>query len=53
VYFTPISPAAGWRHASAREIICHWRKTGRHRSIGDDDEPGPVPTGQLALKVWT
>ena len=30
VCFTPISPAAGWRHASAREIIGHWRKTGRH-----------------------
>jgi hypothetical protein len=53
VYFTPISPAAGWRHASAREIIGHWRKTGRHRSSHDDDEPESVPTGQLALKVWT
>ena len=49
VCFTPISPAAGWRHASAREIIGLWRKNGRHRH----DEPEPVPTGELALKVWT
>jgi hypothetical protein len=53
VYFTPISPAAGWRRASAREIIGHWRKAGRHRSSYDADEPEPVSTGQLALKVWT
>jgi hypothetical protein len=33
VYFSPISAAAGWRHASAREIIGHWRKTG-HRKTG-------------------
>jgi hypothetical protein len=58
VYFRPISPAAGWRHASAREIVGHWRKVGR-RGLGPGDEPGvpddppPVPREQLSLKVWT
>ena len=43
VYFSPISPAAGWRHASAREIIGHWRKDGtaRRRRRDDDDAPRP------------
>jgi hypothetical protein len=31
VYFSPISPAAGWRHASAREIIGHWAQDGTAR----------------------
>ena len=29
VQFRPLCPAAGWRHASAREIVAHWRKTSR------------------------
>ena len=29
VNFRPLCPAAGWRHATAREITGHWRKTGR------------------------
>jgi hypothetical protein len=48
VYFRPISPAAGWRHASAREIVAHWRKTGR-RHNGAEDEPSPKE--QLSLRV--
>jgi hypothetical protein len=28
VYFDPICPGAGWRHAKAREIVAHWRKAG-------------------------
>ncbi len=38
VYFTPLCPATGWRHASAREIVGHWRKAGR-RGAGPDDGP--------------
>ena len=41
VYFQPISPAAGWRHASAREIVGHWRKVGRRNPgaiAGSDEE---------------
>ncbi len=50
VRFTPISPAAGWRHAGARDIIGHWRKAGRR---GGESEPGPVPREQLSLGIWT
>jgi hypothetical protein len=50
VYFSPLSPAAGWRHASAREIIGHWRKAGRRAPGGDDHEaPAAVPREQLSL----
>jgi hypothetical protein len=50
VYFSPISAAAGWRHASAREIIGHWRKTGRRAAGGDDgDTPAAVSRQQLSL----
>ena len=50
VYFSPISAAAGWRHASAREIIGHWRNAGRRAAGGeDDDAPAVVPREQLSL----
>ena len=49
VYFSPISPAAGWRHASAREIIGHWRKSGRRAGGDDDDAPASVSREQLSL----
>jgi hypothetical protein len=29
VHFNLICPGAGWRHAKAREIVTHWRKSGR------------------------
>lgn len=60
VHFRPISAGAGWRHASARQIIGHWRKTGRARGaadvgVGDDTgEPGgrdPIPREQLSLPL--
>jgi hypothetical protein len=31
VYFNPLSRGAGWRHATATQIVGHWRKAGRHR----------------------
>ena len=46
VYFRPLCPATGWRHASAREVVGHWRKAGRR---GDDDNAPPVPREQLSL----
>ena len=50
VYFSPISSAAGWRHASAREIIGHWRNTGRRGAGGEDDAaPAVVSREQLSL----
>ena len=50
VHFSPISPAAGWWHASARQIVGHWRKTGRRAGGGEDDNAGAaVPREQLSL----
>jgi hypothetical protein len=60
VHFRPISAAAGWRHASARQIIGHWRKTGRARpaaevGVADDGELSGPPTRpsreQLSLPI--
>lgn len=50
VYFRPISPAAGWRHASAHQVVGHWRKAGRRRSGGEEDIVAQPPQ-QLALRV--
>jgi hypothetical protein len=51
VYFNPICPGAGWRHAKAREVIAHWRKTGRQRGVEreTDLEPPAAIDGQLSL----
>ena len=51
VRFRPLCPAAGWHHASAREIVSHWRKSGRQRGQVDVDgeELVPVPREQLSL----
>jgi hypothetical protein len=50
VYFTPLCPATGWRHASAREIVGHWRNAGR-RDAGPDgsDMLDVVSKQQLSL----
>jgi hypothetical protein len=48
VHFLPLTPAAGWRHASAREIVGHWRKAGR-ASAGGDREHAAAPREQLSL----
>ncbi len=40
VHFTPLSRGAGWRHATANQIVGHWRKAGRRRSgAGEGEEP--------------
>jgi hypothetical protein len=50
VRFEPLCPGISYRHGSAREIIGHWRKTGR-RGAGPasehDDERQPVLREQL------
>jgi len=52
VYFNPISLGSGWRHASAQQIIGHWRRAGRRRPAGPDDEDTVVaPPQQLALRL--
>ena len=57
VYFRPLCPATGWRHASAREIVGHWRKTGRRGQGAVAEEDGPeapvVPRSQLSLRIHT
>ena len=57
VHFRPLSAAAGWRHASARQIVGHWRRTGRSRAagevgVGDDGEDRRrPPREQLSLPI--
>jgi hypothetical protein len=51
VSFRPLCPAAGWHRASAREIVGHWRKSGRQsgRAGVDGEEPVSVVREQLSL----
>lgn len=52
VHFHPITHAAGYRHATARQIVGHWRKAGRRRSGGGEEERQDVqPREQLALRI--
>jgi hypothetical protein len=52
VHFTPISRAAGWRHAAPHQIVGHWRKAGRRRpAAADGDEGVAQPLQQLALPL--
>ena len=48
VYFRPLCPATGWRHAGAHEVVGHWRKARRRGPAGDEDG-SPVPAEQLSL----
>jgi hypothetical protein len=55
VYFNPLSRGAGWRHATANQIVGHWRKAGRRRGGRGGDAGGEQsvvqPAEQLALPV--
>jgi hypothetical protein len=51
VYFNPISMGSGWRHASAHQIVGHWRRAGRRRSGGEDEATVVQPPQQLALRL--
>jgi hypothetical protein len=53
VYFDPISRGSGWRHASAHQVVDHWRKSGRRRAAGDGDDGASQPPEQLALRINT
>jgi hypothetical protein len=46
VRFQPLSPAAGWRHATAHDITGHWQKTGTRSGKATDT---PAVREQLAL----
>lgn len=57
VQFEPLCRGISYRHASAREIVRTWGKTGR-RGPGpadepDGDQPVAVPREQLSLPVAT
>ena len=45
VRFTPISRAAGWSHATATQVVGHWRRT------GEDGESVAQPPEQLSLRM--
>lgn len=51
VHFHPITHAAGYRHASAHQIIGHWRKAGRRRAGGGEEGREAQPPEQLALRI--
>ena len=50
VHFTPLSRGVGWRHASASQVVGHWRRVGRRRT-GPNGESVAQPPEQLALRV--
>jgi hypothetical protein len=50
VHFRPICPGAGWYHAKAREVVAHWRKTGRRGGSGDEADTSAPVDGQLSLE---
>jgi hypothetical protein len=50
VHFTPISRAAGWSHATAAQVVGHWRRAGRRRT-GAGGESVAQPPEQLSLRV--
>lgn len=49
VHFRPISHAAGWRHATTREIVAHWRNAGRLGEGPGEEDQQHVPREQLGL----
>jgi len=55
VQFEPLCRGISYRHASAREIVRHWRKTGGRGPTPadepDSDQPAPVPREQLSLPM--
>jgi hypothetical protein len=50
VHFEPLTRAAGWRHASAHEIVGHWRKTRRELPHAAD-EPGTSSPAREQLSL--
>jgi hypothetical protein len=50
VYFNPLSRGSGWRHATAAQVVGHWRRAGRRRTA-DDGESVAAPPEQLSLGI--
>ena len=57
VQFESLGLGVSYRHAGAREIIAHWRKTGRRGPGPADEADRPeravVPRSQLSLRIQT
>lgn len=56
--FEPLCRGISYRRATAREVIAHWRKTGRRAPTqaeehDGEEEPLPVPEEQLSLPTGT
>lgn len=54
IHFNPVSRGAGWRHASAHQIVGHWRRAGRRGSTADPADartPVVAPIEQLSLNL--
>ena len=52
VRFEPVGRGVSYRHASAREVIDHWRHARRRRRPGEPEDAGPPaaqPRAQLSL----
>jgi hypothetical protein len=43
VRFQTLCPAAGWHHATARQVVGHWRKVGRRTDSRTTSQPHPAP----------
>jgi hypothetical protein len=56
VRFEPLCRGISYRHATAREVVRHWRRTGRGGPTAADepgaDQPARDVPGQLSLPVW-
>jgi hypothetical protein len=44
---------SGWLHATAHQIVGHWRKAGRRRAGGEAEDAEVQPPEQLALQIST
>ena len=47
VQFAPLCRGVSWRHASAREVVGHWRRAAG--SAGAEDAYTPPPPSQLSF----
>jgi hypothetical protein len=47
IHFRPLCRGVSWRHASAREVIGHWRRAAG--SVGADSSYEQPPASQLSF----
>ena len=52
VYFNPLSRGAGWRHATASQIVGHWRKAGRRRGGAAEAMPAMSSRWRSRPSSW-